>query len=142
MRCWTHVTVVAGRVAAACVLKPLRQGSSVGLEFVDRRETSPRLERSLRHDARCCSRTIAGMETTVGILDASVAVSKSSRGRRLRLHEQVHAGPDDYYCRRLSGATTARVQAAALGAYHAIGARDYARVDVMVTRTTSRACSR
>jgi len=33
----------------------------------------------------------------------------------------------------LSRATTARVQAAALGAYHAIGARDYARVDVMVT---------
>ncbi|HTG44512.1 MAG TPA: hypothetical protein VK633_08270, partial [Verrucomicrobiae bacterium] len=43
------------------------------------------------------------------------------------------AGATDYFCpASFDEATTSRVQQAALGAFAAIGGRDYARVDVMV----------
>jgi D-alanine-D-alanine ligase len=43
------------------------------------------------------------------------------------------AGTTDYFCPApFDEATTARIQAAGLGAFHAIGGRDYSRVDVMV----------
>ena len=42
-------------------------------------------------------------------------------------------GATDYFCpAEFDAATTQRIQAAALGAFKAVGARDYARVDVMV----------
>jgi len=120
------------------VLKPLRQGSSVGLEFVDRREDfAPALERSLRHDCEVLlEERIPGLETTVAILDdeALPVVEVVPRAGGYDYTNKYTPDRTDYYCpARLSRATTARVQAAALGAYHAIGARDYARVDVMVT---------
>jgi D-alanine-D-alanine ligase len=43
------------------------------------------------------------------------------------------AGRTEYFCPAdFDSATTKRIQAAALGAFQAIGGRDYARVDVMV----------
>jgi D-alanine-D-alanine ligase len=43
------------------------------------------------------------------------------------------AGNTEYFCpAEFDAATTGKIQAAALGAFHAIGGRDYARVDVMV----------
>jgi len=43
------------------------------------------------------------------------------------------AGNTDYFCPApFDDPTTGRIQAAALGAFQAIGGRDYARVDVMV----------
>lgn len=120
------------------VLKPLRQGSSVGLEFVDRREDfTAALERSLRHDREVLlEERIPGMETTVGILDGEalpiVEVVPHTGGYDYT--NKYTPGRTDYFCpARLPAATAARVQAMALGAYRAIGGRDCARVDVMVT---------
>jgi len=120
------------------VLKPLRQGSSVGLEFLDRREDfAPALERSLGHDCEVLlEERIPGMETTVGILDdgALPVVEVVPRAGGYDYTNKYTPGRTDYFCpARLPAATTTRVQAAALGAYRAIGARDCARVDVMVT---------
>ncbi len=43
-------------------------------------------------------------------------------------------GRTEYFCPApFDAATTRRIQAAGLGAFRAIGGRDYARVDVMVT---------
>jgi D-alanine-D-alanine ligase len=120
------------------VLKPVRQGSSVGLQFVDGIEQWPAaLKESLRHDSHVLVEPkIIGAECTVGILGQRVLPIVEVR---------PHSGSYDYQSKYTKGATdylcpapfnqeiTARVQAAALGAFKAIGGRDYARVDVMVT---------
>jgi D-alanine-D-alanine ligase len=121
------------------VLKPLRQGSSVGLVFVERvADWSSALAEAFRHDSEVlCEERILGREATVGILD----------GEALPVVEvRPHSGVYDYRSKYTAGATdylcpapfdadlTARIQAAGLGAFRAVGARDYARVDVMVTR--------
>jgi D-alanine-D-alanine ligase len=121
------------------VLKPLRQGSSVGLEFVDRREAlGAAVTRVLRHDsAALLEERIEGMETTVAILEGEAlpVVEVVPRAGAYDYTNKYTAGRTDYYCpARLAPETAQRVQAAALGAYRAVGARDYARVDVMVSR--------
>jgi D-alanine-D-alanine ligase len=119
------------------VLKPVRQGSSVGLQFVDRREDwREALAGSLAHDASVLvEERVVGREVTVAVLE----------GKALPLVEvRPKTGVFDYRNKYTAGATeflcpapmdtelTERVQAAALAAFTAVGGRDYGRVDVMV----------
>ena len=108
------------------VLKPARQGSSVGLQFVERvADWSQALAESMRYDSHVLmEEKIEGRETTIGILN----------GEALPIVEvRYTAGTTDYLCPApFDEATTARIQAAGLGAFRAIGGRDYSRVDVMV----------
>lgn len=119
------------------VLKPTRQGSSVGLQFVDRAEDFPRqLAESLRFGGEVVmEERIVGRETTVGILDgrALPIVEVRPKAGAYDYANKYTAGRTEYFCPAdVDAATTARIQQAALGAFHAIGGRDYARVDVMV----------
>jgi D-alanine-D-alanine ligase len=119
------------------VLKPVRQGSSVGLQIVERvEEWSHSLVESFRYDTHVLmEEKIEGRETTVAILgDQALPV----------VEIRVKRGPNDYKNKYTAGAsehfcpadfdveTIGRIQAAALGAFKAIGGRDYSRVDVMV----------
>jgi len=122
------------------VVKPVRQGSSVGLQFVDRvADWSDALREAFRYDSQLLAEEkIIGRETTVGILaDAAlpvVEVRPKSGGYDYR--NKYTAGNTDYFCPAdFDAATTRAIQDAALGAFHAIGGRDYARVDVMVRAT-------
>jgi len=119
------------------VIKPVRQGSSVGLQFVERvEEWGPALTESLRHDSQVLiEEKIIGRETTVGILDDKplpiVEVRPKSGVYDYRTKYSV--GATEYFCPApFDEATTQRVQAAGLAAFKAIGGRDYSRVDVMV----------
>src|SRR6478736_4920849 len=119
------------------VIKPVRQGSSVGLQFVERVEEWPAaLAESLRHDSQVLiEEKIIGRETTVGILDDQplpvVEVRPKSGVYDYRTKYSV--GATEYFCPApFDEATTQRVQAAGLAAFKAIGGRDYSRVDVMV----------
>jgi D-alanine-D-alanine ligase len=78
---------------------------------------------------------ISGRETTVGILGGEalplVEVRPKQGGYDYR--NKYTAGATDYLCPApFAPAVTRRVQAAGLGAFRAIGGRDYARVDIMV----------
>jgi D-alanine-D-alanine ligase len=78
---------------------------------------------------------IAGRETTVGILGGQVlpVVEVRPKAGSYDYHNKYTSGATEYFCpAEFDAATTQRIQAAALGAFHAVGARDYARVDVMV----------
>jgi D-alanine-D-alanine ligase len=119
------------------VLKPVCQGSSVGLQFVERvEEWSKGLAEAMRHDSHVLvEEKISGRECTVGILGDKPLPLVEVRPKTgiYDYHNKYSAGTTDYLCPApLDDATTRRVQEAGLAAHKAIGARDYSRVDVMV----------
>jgi len=119
------------------VVKPSRQGSSVGLQFVEHAEEWPKaLAEALKFDTEVLvEEKIVGRETTVGILDGKPlpVVEVRPKSGSYDYQNKYTAGSTDYFCPAdFDAATTQRIQAAALGAFNAIGGRDYARVDVMV----------
>ncbi|HXF10047.1 MAG TPA: D-alanine--D-alanine ligase [Desulfuromonadaceae bacterium] len=124
-------------LAAPLVAKPVRQGSSVGLQFVDRPEDWARaVAEALKFDSEVLvEEKIVGRETTVGILDGKAlsVVEVRPKAGSYDYQNKYTAGRTEYFCpAEFDPATTKRIQDAALGAFHAVGARDYARVDVMV----------
>jgi D-alanine-D-alanine ligase len=119
------------------VVKPVRQGSSVGLQFVDRVEDWPAaLREAFRFgDQLLVEEKIQGRETTVGILDgvALPVVEVRPKQGAYDFRNKYTAGATEYFCpAAFDHAITERIQTAALNAFQAIGGRDYARVDVMV----------
>ena len=119
------------------VLKPLRQGSSVGLQFVEREsDWGKALTEAFRHDSQVLmEEKILGRETTVGILAdrALPVVEVRPRSGGYDYHNKYTAGATEYLCPApFDEATTRRIQTAAMGAFKAVGGRDYSRVDVMV----------
>ncbi|MGD0410383.1 MAG: D-alanine--D-alanine ligase [Verrucomicrobiota bacterium] len=120
------------------VLKPVRQGSSIGLQFVERAEQwEAALAEAFRYDTEVLlEEKIDGRETTVGILeDRALPVAEIRvKNGPFDYRNKYTAGAAQHFCPAdFDAATTARIQSAALGAFHAIGGRDFARVDVMVT---------
>jgi D-alanine-D-alanine ligase len=119
------------------VLKPVRQGSSVGLQFVDRvADFGEALTEALRHDTQVLmEERIVGRETTVAILDGQAlpVVEVRPKAGAYDYTNKYTAGKTDYFCPApFDPPVTAAIQRAALGAFNAVGGRDYARVDVMV----------
>jgi len=119
------------------VVKPVRQGSSVGLQFVERPADWPgALAEALRFDSEVLvEEKIAGRETTVGILggEALPVVEVRPKAGSYDYGNKYTAGRTEYFCPAdFDAATTGRIQAAGLGAFRSVGGRDYARVDVMV----------
>ncbi len=119
------------------VVKPVRQGSSVGLQFVERvADWGNALSEALRYDSQLLvEEKIVGRETTVGILDgvALPIVEVCPKAGAYDYRNKYTAGNTEYFCPAdFDAATTKRIQEAALAAFHAIGGRDYSRVDVMV----------
>jgi D-alanine-D-alanine ligase len=119
------------------VVKPTRQGSSVGLQFVDRSEDWLKaLADALRFDSEVLvEEKISGREATVGVLDGNPlpVVEVCPRNGVYDAHSKYTLGATEYFCpANFDAATTKRIQAVGLAAFEAVGGRDYGRVDVMV----------
>ncbi|HVU08459.1 MAG TPA: D-alanine--D-alanine ligase [Verrucomicrobiae bacterium] len=119
------------------VVKPVRQGSSVGLQFVEHAEDWPNaLAEALKFDSEVLvEEKIIGRETTVGILDDEVLPIVEVRPKigSYDYKNKYTVGCTEYFCPADFDLTTTRkIQNAALGAFRAVGGRDYGRVDVMV----------
>lgn len=119
------------------VLKPVRQGSSVGLCFLDDVAQWPKaLAEALSHGSEVLVESkIAGRETTVAILDGRALPIVEIRPKQgaYDYRNKYTSGATEYFCPAdFDAATTARVQSAALGIFHAIGGRDYGRIDIIV----------
>ena len=118
------------------VLKPVRQGSSVGLQFVERVEDwNAALAEALRYDSEVLlEEKIPGRETTVRILggEAFPIVEVRPRQGGYDYQNKYTSGRTEYFCpASFDEATSQRIQRAALGAFRAVGGRDYGRVDVI-----------
>ena len=118
------------------VLKPNRQGSSVGLQIVTSKVGLEIALGGLRQGDWIAEKRILGRELTVGLL----------RGRAMGVVEIVpKSGVFDYTSKYTKGLTeffapgqiaedlAARVRAAAETAFAACGCRDYARIDFMLS---------
>ena len=119
------------------VLKPVRQGSSVGLQFVDSpAEWSAAVTNAFLYDSEVLMEAkIAGRETTVAILDDQPLPIVEIRPKQgaYDYQNKYTAGRTEYFCPApFDAALTEAIQQAAQGAFRAVGGRDYARVDVMV----------
>lgn len=120
------------------VLKPVRQGSSVGLQFVERvSEWASALAEAFRYDAQVLvEEKITGREVTVGILGEQPLpiVEVRPKSGRYDYRSKYTVGATEYLCPApFDAETTARIQSVGLAAFRAIGGRDYARIDMMVT---------
>ncbi len=123
--------------APPVVLKPVRQGSSVGLQFVERvANWSEALAEAMRYDSEVLvEERILGREVTVGILNdvALPLVEVRPKQGVLDYQNKYTPGATEYFCPAdLPSGVARRVEQAAMGAFRAVGGRDYARVDVMV----------
>lgn len=119
------------------VAKPSRQGSSVGLQFINHAEEWPAaIAEALKFDTEVLvEEKIVGRETTVGILDGQVlpVVEVRPKSGGYDYKNKYTSGATDYFCPAdFDAATTKKIQDAALGAFKAVDGRDYSRVDVMV----------
>lgn len=119
------------------VLKPVRQGSSVGLQFVyNPSEWQTALMKSLEFDSEVIvEEYVAGREVTVPILgdEALPVVEVRPKSGRYDYSSKYTAGATEYICPAdFDPQITKRIQDAALRTFRAIGGRDYARVDIIV----------
>lgn len=119
------------------VLKPARQGSSVGLQFVERvSDWAKALAEAMRFDSHVLlEERIFGRECTVGILDDKPLpiVEVRPKSGVYDYQTKYSEGTTDYFCPApFDEATASRIQAAGLAAFKAIGGRDYSRVDVIL----------
>ncbi|HUA66573.1 MAG TPA: D-alanine--D-alanine ligase [Alphaproteobacteria bacterium] len=124
-------------LAPPLVVKPVRQGSSVGLQFVETIDDwQGAITEALKFDSEVLvEEKIVGRETTVGILDGQPLpiVEVRPRTGNYDYKNKYTSGATEYFCPAdFDSAATKRIQAAAIGAFQAIGGRDYGRVDVMV----------
>jgi len=127
---------VAAEFGEQVVLKPNRQGSSVGLQIVTSKTGLDSALAGIRDGDWIVEERILGRELTVGLL----------RGRAMGIVEiSPKSGVFDYSSKYTKGLTeyvapaplsdeiAARVRDAAEAAFAACGCRDYARIDFMLS---------
>jgi len=122
------------------VVKPARQGSSVGISIVrDRQSLLPAIAKARAFEgAVVVEQFIRGRELTVGILGKRALPVIEIRTKRVFFDYEAKytAGEAEEICpAQLDATTTARAQALALRAHECLGCRDFSRVDLMLSGT-------
>lgn len=119
------------------VLKPVCQGSSVGLEFVESSDQwLESLIEVLKHEHRAIAEEkIIGREVTVSIIDGCSLPIVEMRPKRgpYDYHNKYTQGATEYFCpAEFDAVMTDRLRSVGLAAFNAVGANDYGRVDIIV----------
>ncbi|MCG3147603.1 MAG: D-alanine--D-alanine ligase B [Verrucomicrobiae bacterium] len=122
------------------VVKPARQGSSVGISIVrERPELAPALARAQAFPgAVIVEEFVRGRELTVGILgtDALPVIEIRTKHKFFDFEAKYTAGEAEEICPApLDAATTVRAQELAWRAHESLGCRDFSRVDLMLSET-------
>jgi D-alanine-D-alanine ligase len=129
---------IEARLGFPLVVKPARQGSSLGVEFAPSRAEVPEaLVAAFSYDDRVLlERYVRGRELAVGILDGEplpIVEAIPKQEDFFNFEARYEIGRTDYVCpAELSEEETAAVQEAARRTWEALGCRGFARVDVML----------
>ena len=135
---------VAAELGLPMMVKPAREGSSIGISKVDSLERlEPAYAAAARHDATVIAeRFVEGQELTAAILgDEALPLIRLETPRVFYDYEAKYSANDTRYlipC-GLSAEREREVQALALSAFRAVGASGWGRVDLMCDRA-GRAC--
>ena len=134
------LAAVHGDFGFPCVVKPIREGSSVGVTIVrEAAELAPAIERALCFDSEILvERFISGMEVSVAIVDnrALGAVEIAPRAGFYDYQNKYTKGATEYFVPpRMSPERYRGVLAQALRAHVALGCRGATRVDMMVSES-------
>jgi D-alanine-D-alanine ligase len=123
------------RIGLPLVVKPNKQGSTVGLTIVkEAAQLDPAIEEAFQHDDEVMVETfVPGRELTVGILgDRALAVGeiipKFSEIFDYQSKYQV-GGAEEIFPANLTDEQTREIQDLALRAHRALKLRDYSRID-------------
>ncbi len=122
---------------APWVLKPVRQGSSVGLQMVDdASQWESALAAAGEHGGKIlCEECVEGREITVGILDGKALpiVEIQPRKGAFDYHNKYTVGATDFVCPAdFSAERTEAIARLGVEAFEAVEGRDFGRVDMML----------
>ena len=129
------------KMALPYVVKPPREGSSVGVHIVETEdEALTAIEDAAKYGYEVLiEQFVQGKELTVGVINDEVlpVVHIAPRSGFYDMNNKYpwmnDDGGTDYYCpAELDEATTAKVQKAAIDAHRALGCEIYSRVDVLL----------
>jgi D-alanine-D-alanine ligase len=126
---------VARRLGFPVVVKPNKQGSTVGLTIVrEADDLGPAIDIAARYDDEVLvERFVPGRELTVGILEGAALTVGEIRPKRHEIFDYASkyqsGGADEFFPADLPNEITRRVQHAGLAAHHAVKAGAYSRVD-------------
>jgi D-alanine-D-alanine ligase len=126
------------RLGFPLVVKPARQGSSLGVEFAADRDRVPEaLLAAFSYDDRVLlERYVRGRELAVGVLDAEPLPIVEAIPREedfFNFEARYEIGRTDYVCpAELSEGEAERVRELATRTYEVLGATGFARVDLML----------
>jgi D-alanine-D-alanine ligase len=131
---------IEARLGFPLVVKPARQGSSLGVEFAPSRDDVPQaLVAAFSYDDRVLlERYVNGRELAVGILDGEplpIVEAIPKQEDFFNFEARYEIGRTQYVCpAELAAEAAAAVQDAAHRTWEALGCRGFARVDVMLGR--------
>jgi D-alanine-D-alanine ligase len=130
-----RATAIMADLGRMLVVKPNRQGSSVGLAFVENPEALAERLAGADEDGCVVEQRIVGREVTVGVLDgrAMGVVEIRPLSGQFDYKSKYTKGLTEYLAPApLDGALTAALKEQAEAAFTACGCRDFARIDSMV----------
>jgi D-alanine-D-alanine ligase len=126
------------RLGFPLVVKPSRQGSSVGISVVQREAELPEAcEVAGRYDHRLLAEQfVSGRELTVGILDGRALPVVEIRPKHdfFNYEAKYTKGETDYFVpAALDRSIESQTKSLALRAHECLGCRDYSRVDLILS---------
>ena len=126
------------KLGPAVVLKPVKQGSSIGLGFANSVEELESLLSDLKFDDWMLEKMIVGKELSVGVLDgkATEIVEIRPRSGQYDYASKYTKGLTEFVVPApLSAELECEIKEIAERTFEACGCRDYARVDLMFSQS-------
>ncbi len=129
------IETAIGTIGYPAIVKPSREGSSVGITRVFSAADLPAaVDLACKHDGELLiEQLIEGAELTVAILDreALPSIRIVPKGAYYDYHAKYVAQDTEYLCPGLDGEAEAQIRELALRAFDAAGCSGWGRVDVM-----------